>query len=265
MIRKDLTMSRRLHLLAVFALTVAPVLASSPRPEADDLATIVQGLEPAAVAGRVPDILAARLACLRLLSGSPAPDRVPLIRYTVAYAAWRVAFSPAVSAREQVSLLDDAAVQLEAAIKTDGRFAEAMGLLSAVDGAKIAHAPELGMTLGPESSAILGRGLGLDANNPRLLVFRGQAQFNTPPEFGGSIKDAEATLRRALQAFEQEPTTKPWPAWGRFDAHAWLGQALASRHDNAGARAEYEKALAIAPDSAWVKYSLLPQVKGPEW
>ena len=262
-------MPRRLHLAIALVLVFAPILGAAParlRPaEADDLASIVQTLEPAAVAGKVPDILAARLACLRLLSGSPAADRVPLIRYTVAYAAWRVAFSPEVSARDQMALLDDATVQLEAAIRADGRFAEAMGLLGAIDGAKIAHAPDLGMTLGPESSAILGQAVGLEPNNPRLLVFRGQGQFHTPPEFGGSIKDAEATFRRALQAFDQEPATKPWPNWGRFDAHAWLGQALASRNDKAGARAEYEKALAIAPDSAWVKYSLLPQVKGPEW
>ena len=262
-------MSRRLSLLITLALAVTPMLAAPiARPSAstaDDLDAIVQKLEPAAVADRVMDILDARLACLRLLSGSPSPDRVPLIRYTIAYAAWRVAFSPAVSPKDQTMLLDDAAVQLEEAIKNKARFAEAMGLLGAVDGAKIAHAPELGMTLGPESSAILSRALGLEPGNPRLLVFKGEALFHTPPEYGGSIKDAETALRHALQLFDQEPATKAWPNWGRFDAHAWLGQALASRNDKAGARAEYEKALAIAPDSAWVKYSLLPQVKGSEW
>jgi len=261
-------MSRRLSLLIAFALAVSPLLAASPTNvsahSADDLDAIVQKLEPSAVAGRVMEILDARLACLRLLSASPAPDRVPVIRYTIAYAAWRVAFSPALSTKNQTLLLDAAAVQLEEAIKGNARFADAMGLLAAVDGAKIAHSPELGMTLGPESSAILSQALGLEPNNPRVLVFRGQALFNTPPEYGGSIKNAEAVLRRALQVFDQEPTTKPWPNWGRFDAHAWLGQALASRNDKAGARAEYEKALAIAPESAWVKYSLLPQVKGLE-
>jgi tetratricopeptide (TPR) repeat protein len=112
---------------------------------------------------------------------------------------------------------------------------------------------------------VLGKALGIEPNNPRLLVFRGQSLLNTPPEYGGSIKDAEAALRRALEAFDAEAAAKPWPNWGRFDAHAWLGQALAARHDNAGARAEYAKALTIAPDSAWVKYSLLPQVKGQAW
>jgi tetratricopeptide (TPR) repeat protein len=262
-------MNRRLSLIAACLLCAAAMLAAAPaRPRAavaDDLDAIVQKLEPAAVAGRVMDILDARLACLRLLSGSPAPNRVPLIRYTVAYAAWRVAFSPSVSAKDQTMLLDDAIVQLREAVKGDARFAEAMGLLSAVDGAKIAHAPDLGMTLGPESSLVLGKALGIEPNNPRLLVFRGQSLLNTPPEYGGSIKDAETALRRAVQAFEQEPATKAWPNWGRFDAHAWLGQALAARNDKAGARAEYEKALAIAPESAWVKYQLLPQVKGSGW
>lgn len=261
-------MNRRLLSIAVFALGAAGVVAAAPAnmPQAaDDFDAIVQKLEPAAVDGRVMDILDARLACLRLLSTSPALGNAPLIRYTVAYAAWRVAFSPSVSPKDQTMLLDDAAVQLQEATKADGRFAEAMGLLSAVDGAKIAHAPELGMTLGPESSLVLSHALGIEPNNPRLLVFKGQALFNTPPEYGGNIKDAEAALRHALQAFDQEPATKTWPNWGRFDAHAWLGQALASRNDKAGARAEYEKALAIAPDSAWVKYSLLPQVKGSAW
>lgn len=262
-------MSRGRLIVIAFVLAAAPVLAAGPSRLAlspsDDLDAIVQKLEPAALAGHVPDVLDVRLACLRLLAASPAPSRVPLIRYTIAYAAWRVAFSPAINPKDVSTLLDDAVVQLNTAIALDPKFAEGFGLLSAIDGAKIALAPELGMSLGPESSAILGKASSLEPANPRVLVFRAQGLFSTPPEFGGSVKDAEAGLRRALQAFEQEPASKPWPNWGRFDAHAWLGRTLASRRDNAGARAEYEKALAIAPDSAWVKLTLLPQVKGPAW
>lgn len=259
-------MSRCLSLIAVVALAGAPLGARAPvtqQSPAADLDAIVQRLEPAALAGYVPDVIDARLACLRLLPASPAPDRAALIRYTVAYAAWRVVFSPALSPKDQASFVDDAAVQLNEAIKLSPRFAEALGLLAAVEGAHIARAPELGMTLGPESSAILSRALALEPDNPRLLLFRGQALYNTPPEYGGSVKDAETTFQRALQAFDREPPTKAWPNWGRFDAHAWLGKALADRHDSAGARAEYTKALAIAPDSMWVK-TMLQSVKDPE-
>lgn len=258
-------MSRRLSVLATFALVVAPLAARGPMAQqapANDLDAIVRRLEPAALAGRVPDVIEARLACLRLLSASPAPDRVPLLRYTIAYAEWRVAFAPALSPTEQASFIDDAVVQLNEAIRLNGRFAEAMGLLATVEGTQIARSPDLGMTLGPESSAILSRALALDPANPRLLVFRGESLYNTPPEYGGSVKDAESTLRRALQAFDQEPATKPWPNWGRFDAHAWLGKALTDRHDNAGARAELAKALEIAPDSMWAR-GLMQAVKEP--
>ena len=85
--------------------------------------------------------------------------------------------------------------------------------------------------------------------------------LQTPAGFGGSREKAERLLRRSLEEFSREPVTKTWPNWGRFDAHAWLGQALARRGDKPGARAEYEKALAIAPESAWVRFSLLPGVK----
>lgn len=259
-------MLRSLTLSAALALVAVPLAARSPvasQAPAADLDAIVHRLEPAALADRVPEVIDLRLACLRLLSASPAADRVPLIRYTIAYAAWRVAFSPSLSPKDQASLLDDAVVQLNDAIKLNGKFAEAMALLASVEGAQIAHTPELGMTLGPESSAILSRALTLEPDNPRVLLVRGEGLYNTPPEYGGSVKDAETTLRRALQAFDREPATKAWPNWGRFDAHAWLGKALADRHDNAGARAEFTKALEIAPESMWAKI-LLQSVKVPE-
>jgi hypothetical protein len=226
-----------------------------------DFPAIVARLHTAALSDDSAGVKEARLACLRLLAASPAADRAALLRYTVAYADWRLGFAPGIPPKEQIDLLDDAKTQLEAVIAAEPRNAEAMGLLSAVYGSQIAHTPDLGMSLGPLSGQMLGRALGIDAGNPRLLVMQGQTQFHTPPEYGGSVRDAEATFRRALERFDQEPATKPWPSWGRFDAHVWLGQALAERRDKAGARAQYELALKIAPNSQWVQHVLLPAVK----
>jgi len=247
-----------------FALVLAPLAAivtAVAQAPAADFGALTTRLEAAALDGDVSALKEARLACLRLLAAPVPADRKIILRYTVAYAGWRLGFMPGLSEKEQGDLLDDAKTQLEAVIAADGRHVEALGLLSAVYGAKIGHNPDLGMTLGPLSGQLLGRALSVDPQNPRVLVMQAQSQFHTPPEFGGSIRDAEATLRRAVQRFEQEPATKPWPNWGRFDAHAWLGQALANRNDKAGARAQYELALKIAPNSAWVKYTLLPAVR----
>ena len=150
--------------------------------------------------------------------------------------------------------------QLELAIKADEKFAEAMGLLGLAYGAQMAKNPELGMTLGQAAGVSIARALSLEPENPRIVFLHGVALFHTPAEFGGSTKEAEALFRRALQRFEKEPADKPWPNWGRFDTHAWLGQALARHGDNAGARAEYAAALEIAPGSGWVRTMLLPQV-----
>src|SRR4029077_4820102 len=131
---------------------------------------------------------------------------------------------------------------------------EGHGLLAAVFGMKIAKSPTKGMFLGPRSSTHLDRALALDANNPRLLLQQGVSKFNTPAMFGGGTKAAEMLLRRAIAEFEREPIDRAWPNWGRLDAHAWLGQALVKRGDIGGARAEYDRAAAIAPQSGWLRF-----------
>lgn len=227
-----------------------------------DVESLAARVQTADLSEDVAGLKEARLACLRLLAASGTPaDRVARIRYTIAYAGWRLGFVPSVPKKEQGDFLADAKAQLDAVLAADPRNAEALGLLSGVYGGQIAQNYELGMTLGPLSDQTLGRALAIEPDNPRLLVLKAENQFHTPPEYGGSVRDAEATLRRAIAIFDKEPATRPWPNWGRFDAHVWLGQALADRKDKAGARAEYELALKIAPNSTWVKNVLLPAVK----
>jgi len=217
-------------------------------------------MEKAVLAEDAAGVKDARTACLRLLAAGPPADRALLIRYTIAYAGWRLAFNPGASAKEQDDLLADGVTQLNLAIKANDKFAEAYGLLSGVYGAQIAKNFELGQTLGPAAGESIGQALGLEPDNPRLVLMHGLAIFNTPAEFGGSTTEGEALIRRAGQLFEKEAADKAWPNWGRFDVHVWLGQALAKRGDNAGARAEYAAALELAPDSQWVRSALLPQV-----
>ena len=69
-----------------------------------------------------------------------------------------------------------------------------------------------------------------------------------------------AAIERA--AIEGSATSlKGARAAGRVDAHAWLGQVLARKGDRAAARAEYDEALALAPNSGWVKNVLVPALE----
>jgi tetratricopeptide (TPR) repeat protein len=201
-----------------------------------------------------------RAEALRMQTAPGGHSRA-LVAYAVAYVGWRLAFSPSVPQAEQDALLDEAENQLKAALKIDPKSAEAFALLSGVYGAKIAHSPMRGILLGPRSNGAIENAVTLAPDNPRVLLSKGIGKFNTPAMFGGSDTEAESLIRRALGAFDTEPIDKAWPNWGRFDAHAWLGQILANRGDKGGARAEYEKALAIAPKSGWVRYVLLPALQ----
>jgi tetratricopeptide (TPR) repeat protein len=247
--------------MIVLLFVAALAVVDARRVNQDDAwATLTARIDRAVLADDAATLKSARAELLRLLT-APGGDTRALVAYAVAYVDWRLSFSPTVARGEQDGLLDEAETQLKNAIKIDAKFAEAHALLSSVYGSKIAKSSIRGIVLGPRSSSAIDTAVQLEPNNPRVLLSQGIGKFNTPAMFGGSETEAEALLRRALAAFQQEPAGKPWPTWGRFDTHAWLGQMLAKRGDKAGAKSAYEQALTIAPNSGWVRYVLLPAVK----
>ncbi|HMF95153.1 MAG TPA: hypothetical protein VKE96_12695 [Vicinamibacterales bacterium] len=180
-----------------------------------------------------------------------------LALYGAAYAAWRLAFLPGVADAESKALLEGADKDLREVIRADARSAEARALLASVNGYRI-RAGGNAMKLGAEAQELLAAAARLEPDNPRVLLEQGINTFHVPAEYGGSAEHAEALLRQSLAAFEREPVGRPWPNWGRFDARVWLGQVLAARGDKDGARAEYDQALKLVPDSGYVKYKLIP-------
>lgn len=177
-----------------------------------------------------------------------------------AYGAWRLSTMPGVPPSESAALLKVAEKDLRELLNMNPQSGEGCALLASILGQMIRFSGGgvSKMTLGPEASAMRERATKAEPNNPRVVLQSAMSLFFTPAEYGGGADKAEAGLRQALALFEREPARRPWPNWGRFDAHAWLGQVLAARGDKAGARAEYEAALALWPASAWVKQVLMP-------
>lgn len=190
----------------------------------------------------------------------PAPEIRRLSTYTVAYSGYRLALLPSVARSERDQLLAEAVGLLKQVTKEDPRSAEAHALLSSVYGLQIGGSLFKGMSLGPRSGAAMDRAVELDPANPRVILLQGIGAFHKPGVFGGGKDKAETLLRKAIVLFEKEPADHPWPNWGRAEAHAWLGEILANRGDTVGSRAEYEKALEIAPDFARVRNALLPKL-----
>jgi tetratricopeptide (TPR) repeat protein len=251
---------RNLVIAAALAIP-AMVLAQQTPESAADFSALTARLDKAVLADDTATVKEVREALQRRLAAEPSAPKAPLIRYTIAYGEVRMAFSDKLSAAEQTAALSDAEAQLNQALKADPQFGEGYGLLAQVYGIQIAKNPDQAATLGPSTGEAIQRAFELAPDSPRVAIIRAQSLLHTPAEYGGDPKLAEAELRRALAIFAKEPANAAWPNWGRFDAHAWLGQTLAARGDTEGARAEYKAALDIAPGNGWVKYVLMAQLK----
>jgi tetratricopeptide (TPR) repeat protein len=117
-----------------------------------------------------------------------------------------------------------------------------------------------GMTLGPKSNQLISGALKQSPNSPRALLFHGIGLLNTPPMFGGDAAKGAKLIQRAIDAFAAADEKSAGPHWGSADAWAWLGIAKRGAGDAEGARAAWQKALAIQPNYGWVKFALLPSL-----
>lgn len=222
---------------------------------------LVERIERAHIGGDLQDLRSARADCRRLLDAAAAGPPRAQLRYALAYVNWRLLNHPDVTDGDERDDLGDEAVELlRENIAADDADVEAHALLGAVYGRQITSMWR-GMTLGRRASAALDTAREIDERNPRFLLIKGVEMYHRPGMMGGGADDAEPWLRAAVGFFEAQPADPPWPNWGRADAYAWLGRTLAALDDEAGAREQYEKALAVEPDFDWVREVLLPRLR----
>jgi tetratricopeptide (TPR) repeat protein len=204
-----------------------PALLDSLRPRIE--ATVVSGEYTA---------LDPIIARLRTATRGPAA-RDPWTHYDLGYALHR---------RASAMLLGD-------------QRAKAKPLLEEAEKA-LAKSQELGggMRMGPRAFKQLDEALVGAPQDPRVALLNGLTRLNAPRPFGGGPAKAEPELRRALALFAQDAAKGPAPVWGKVDAHIWLAIALDQLDRRTEARAELQKALALAPGHAWVVKELLPKL-----
>ena len=123
------------------------------------------------------------------------------------------------------------------------------------------------MRMGPRSFRLLDEAVAAAPRDPRVALLNGMSRLNAPRAFGGGAAIGEPELRRAVALYaEERPHDGPsvgTPVWGRVDAHIWLGIALGQLGRRDEARAEFRRALALAPGHAWVTRELLPRLDAP--
>lgn len=186
-----------------------------------------------------------------------------ILRYTVAYLAWRLLalsgteLSAGPSLTDRDALLHDAAALLRADVAENPANAESHALLAGVYGLQVETELD-GMTFGMQALRASARAVELEPDNPRVLLLDAVGKLHTPRPFGGGDEKAEIQIRKAVTLFRSQYPDPPWPRWGLIDAYAWLGQIVARRGDSTAAKVYYRRALDLEPRFTWILDVLMP-------
>ncbi|MBV8656467.1 MAG: hypothetical protein JO142_01450 [Burkholderiales bacterium] len=190
------------------------------------------------------------------LHRSAAQTNDPDMQLAAAVADYRLAGQASHQAKPDLDSADAALARaqqtLEALTATQPpNRAEALALLSSVYGMEIGLHPVKGMLLGPKSGAAIQQAEKLAPTNPRVLLSKGIGKLFTPPLFGGSREDAIAAFNAVVS---QLPVNEFTPTnWGLDDAYIWIGIAHSQAGEEAAAKASWQQALNVAPESGWAK------------
>lgn len=175
--------------------------------------------------------------------------------YEFAYAQYQLAISASVHKKEPIltAALQQAAERLEQLLDNDpvaDEKVEALALLASVRGMQAGYSPIRGVYYGKLSNDAMAEAKKLQPNHPRVLLIDGILAYQTPALFGGSTQIALTQFDAAVQAFRQ-PCQQV--CWGEAEAYVWRGLARSSAGDKAGAKADWNHALVLAPDYGWAK------------
>jgi len=206
------------------------------------------------------EILRAKASFAALLAAEPESAA---LNYWIALADWRAEPIVLRTDRDEAKkLCKEGIAACDRALAAKPKMADAIALKASLQGLSLTFAPSAGMTLGPEMDEAFGRAEGMDADNPRVVLFKAIGTMHKPKFVNGGPDRAKPQFEHALALFERAPAADSTAIdWGHDDAFLWSGQCLGQLGDWRGARGRYRRALALNPDNAWVQYVLLPQAE----
>lgn len=180
--------------------------------------------------------------------------------YYLAYADYRLAVYY-MQQKDNVQFknyIESATEELKSLLEENENNAEVISLLGTIYGIQVSLDPALGPSLGSQNVALTSQALGINPDNPRVLLQAGISKLNTPEFFGGSKTKALEYFKKSVKAFETSGESITNIEWGYLDTLAWLGTTYTQLNDYTSAIETYNKALEIAPNFSWVKNNLLP-------
>lgn len=99
-----------------------------------------------------------------------------------------------------------------------------------------------GPKFGPQVKEENAKAMALDDKNPRVWASLGRQYLMTPKMFGGDVAKAIESFQKSLVIDTSQEET-----W------VWLAKSFQKQGDRAKARDAVQHAVALNPDSPWVK------------
>jgi tetratricopeptide (TPR) repeat protein len=184
-----------------------------------------------------------------------------LAKYYLAYIEYRLYQFKVSGTKVDVDKYYDTAQEICKELLAAKQFeGEAKTLVAALYMMRLASNPMEAIALAPKIYELLDEAEAAPGSNPRALIVKGVMLMNTPPMFGGSVEKAIEAFTKGLAMYEADKKDVK-VTWGYEEMHAWLGQAFEKNNQPDKAKEIYTKALKIAPDFAWVKFNLLPNLE----
>jgi len=180
-------------------------------------------------------------------------------QYTYAYVQFR-SLQVAIGAKRKdvASKAGDACVDtVDAIVKREPKFAEAYALQSACYGYMTNLGGMAAIRNGSKSGKSIEAAMALEPRNPRILLVDGFGVYFRPKFVGGDKVKGCARFREAATAFDAAAgASSAGIDWGVAESHYWVGRCAQDAGDASGARREFERAAAIAPDFLAAKRAL---------
>lgn len=246
---------------AMICLSLLIVSSSRAATPDEKFAAAREALDRGAYAANPAAMIEARSVIEQLVTRNP--KSAPL-HYWLAYADWRIAPRVMEKKAQATRFVKDGLQHADRALELEPKLAEAVALKASLLGLSLQLEPATMMTVGPEIQATMDRALTMAPDNPRVVLLDAMGTLHKPAFVGGGPERALEKFVKAQALFDREgdavPPSAYTPRWGRFESLAWAGRSAAKMNDRAAARAFYEKALALRPDSGWVRLVLLPEL-----
>jgi len=146
--------------------------------------------------------------------------------------------------KSAVAAVDKAIEAAQRSIQLNDKSADAHSLLADLYGRKITLGNGMfaGPKFGPKVKEENSKAMALDDKNPRVWASLGRQYLMAPKMFGGDVGKAIESFQKSLAIDSSQDET-----W------VWLAKAFQKQGEKAKARDAIQHALALNPDSPWIK------------